>query len=101
MSDKVLHFLKRIFSSRYAHLFIGLLVLYGVSWLITYTSHFEKIMDTLKKYCYADYEVRTSLFQRDILEADFYREKYKERLSSLTRGLFDYRDKKEVQAFFM
>jgi hypothetical protein len=35
------------------------------------------------------------------MEAEFYREKYKERLSSLAEGFFDYRDKKEVQAFFI
>ena len=101
MGDKVLHFLKQVFSSRFAHLFMGLLVLYGVSSLITYTSHFEKVVDTLERYCYAEYEVRTSLFQGDILEANFYKEKYQERLSSLTEGLLDYRDKKEVRAFFM
>jgi hypothetical protein len=93
--------LRSVVTSRVAHLCMGLLALYGVSSLITYTSHFEKVMDTFKRYCYADYEVRTSLFQREFLEADFYREKYKERLSSLAEGFFDYRDKKEVQAFFM
>lgn len=80
---------------------MGLLVLYGVSSLITYTSHFEKVVVTLRRYCYADYNVRTSLFPRELLEAEFYREKYEERLSSLAEGIFDYRDKKEVQAFFM
>jgi hypothetical protein len=80
---------------------MGLLALYGMSWLITYTSHFEKLVDALKWYCYADYAVRTSLFQREFFEAEFYREKYKERLSFLTEGYFDYRDKEEMQAFFI
>jgi hypothetical protein len=80
---------------------MSLLALYGVSSLITYTSHFEKIAYSLVRYCYADYEGRTSLFQGDIQEAEFYKEKYKQRLSSLSEGYFDYRDKKEVQTFFM
>ncbi len=101
MRDKLYHFLKRMFSSRYAHLFMGLIALYGVSLLITHTSHFEKLVYSLMKYYYADYEVRASLFQRDILEAGFYKEKYKEQLSSLTEGYFDYHDKKETQAFFI
>jgi hypothetical protein len=80
---------------------MGLLVLYGSSSLITYTSHFEKVTNTLKRYCYADYNVRASLFSGGILESEFYRERYKERLSSLFGDSFDDREKKETQAFFM
>jgi hypothetical protein len=98
---RMMRLLRSIIVLRYAHLCMGLLAFYGVSSLITYTSHFEKVMDTLKRYCYADYAVRESRFQREAQEAEFYKEKYKEKLSSLTEGLFDYRDKKEVQAFFM
>ena len=93
--------LRTIVASRYAHLFIGLLALYGLSWTITHTSHFEKVMDSLMWYCYADYEVRKPLFPEEVWKVEFYREKYKERLSSLAEGFFDYRDKKEVQDFFM
>ena len=46
--------LRTIIASRYAHLFIGLLALYGVSWFITHASHFEKVMEALMWYCYAD-----------------------------------------------
>ncbi|MCJ7747242.1 MAG: hypothetical protein MUP27_05825 [Desulfobacterales bacterium] len=93
--------LRTIVASRYAHLCIGLLALYGVSWSISHTSHFEKVMDTLMWYCYADYEVRKPFFPGEVWKVEFYKEKYKERLSSLAEGSFDYRDKKEVQAFFM
>jgi len=80
---------------------MGLLMFYGGTSLITHTSHFEKVTDTLKRYCYADYEVRKSIFEKEIYEADFYRERYKERLDSLFGGSFDGLEKKEMQAFFM
>jgi hypothetical protein len=93
--------LRTIVASRYAHLFIGLLALYGVSASITHTSHFEKVMDALMWYCYADYEVRKPSFPGEVWKIEFYRETYKERMNSLAEGLFDYRNKKEMQAFFM
>jgi len=77
-----------------------LLVLYGISWAATYTSRYEKILDSFKWYCIADYEGWTSVRSAK-LEAEFYREKYRERLDSLTAGLFDYRDKTQVQEFFL
>lgn len=93
--------LRTIVASRYVHLCIGLFALYGVSWSITHTSHFEKVMDTLKWYCYADYQARISLNSKEVQEAEFYREKYRERLISLAEGFFDYQDKKETQNFFL
>ena len=90
--------LRTIIASRYAHLCIGLLVLYGVSWAVTHTSHFEKVMNALRWYCYADYESRISWNSKERGEAVFYREKYKERLISLAEGYFDYQDKKEMVA---
>jgi len=101
MFQKVKKILKKIIPSKHAHLCFGLFAFYGISLLITHTSHFEKIVYGLKGYCYSDYKVRNSLFSEERMEAEFYREKYKERLSSLAEGFFDYRDKKEVQAFFM
>jgi hypothetical protein len=88
-------------ASRYVHLCIGVLVLYGVSWAVTHTSHFEKVMNALRWYCYAEYEARISWNSQERGEAVFYREKYKESLISLAEGYFDYQDKKEMQDFFL
>ena len=101
MFQKVRKILRKIIPSKHAHLCCGLFAFYGISLLITHTSHFEKIVYGLKGYCYSDYEVRNSLFSEERMEAEFYREKYKERLSSLAENYFNYRDKKEVQTFFM
>jgi len=101
MLQKVRKILRKIIPSKHAHLCLGLFALYGISLLITQTSHFEKIVDGLKGYCYSDYKVRNPLFSEERMEGEFYREKYEERLSSLAEGIFDYRDKKAVQAFFM
>jgi hypothetical protein len=101
MFQKVRKILSKIIPSKHAHLCFGLFALYGISLLITQTSHFEKIVDGLKGYCYSDYKVRNSLLSEERMEGEFYREKYEERLSSLADGFFDYRDKKGVQAFFM
>lgn len=97
----MIHLLRSICGSRYAHLCLGLIALYAFSSIVTYTSHLEKVTDILKKYCYSDYMVRTSLFSRDIMEAEYFKEKYRERLSSLGKGYFDYRNKKEIQNFFI
>lgn len=86
---------------KYVHLCTGLLLFYGGTSLITHTSHFEKVTDTLKWYCYADYEARTSLSEEEVLKAEFYRQRYKERLDSLFGGPFDNLEKKELQALFM
>ena len=93
--------LRRIVASRYAHLCMGLLVLYGLSWSITYTSRFEKILNNLRWYCTADYAVRSSESPTSNLKEEFARDKFKERLSSLTAGLFDYSDKYALQAYFL
>jgi hypothetical protein len=93
--------LRTIVASRYVHLGVGLLVLYGVSSSITHTSRFEKVTDTFKWYCYADYEARISSNSEEVREAEFCREKYRERLISLTEGFFDFQDKKETQTFFL
>ncbi|HUL20302.1 MAG TPA: hypothetical protein VLZ10_02530 [Thermodesulfobacteriota bacterium] len=101
MIQRVMERIKIMVGSRYAHLGLALFALYGVSWFITHTSRFEKVMDTFKWYCYADYEARTSMNSREVREAEFYREKYREKFVSLAKGSFDYRDKKETQAFFL
>ncbi len=97
----MIHLLRSICGSRYAHLCLGLIALYAFSSIVTYTSHLEKVTDILKKYCYSDYMVRTSLFPKDIMEAEYFKEKYREKLSSLGKGYFDYRNKKEIQNFFI
>lgn len=101
MISRMKKFLKSFADLKHTHICMALLILYGGSSLITHTSHSEKVTNTLKRYCYADYIVKASLFQRDILEAEFYKERYKERLDSLFRGPFDDLKKKELQTFFM
>jgi hypothetical protein len=93
--------LRQLIGSRYFHLCIGILLLYGIAWAVTQTTIQEKILDSLRGYCMADYHLRESLFEQERMEAEFYRVRYRERLESLTAGLFDYRDKSQVQAFFL
>ena len=93
--------LKRLIANRYSHLFIGGLLLYGIAWAVTRTTLEERIVNSLKYYCYADYYVDLSLFSKERTESEFYREKLRARLESLTSGLFDYRDIKQVQAFLL
>lgn len=93
--------LKAIVASRHAHLCVALFVLYGISSAATYTTRYEKILDSFKWYCISDYSVRASMFSDELLEADFYREKFKKRLDFLTAGLFDYRDRSQVKKFFL
>jgi hypothetical protein len=94
-------FLKRLISSKYIHLCLGATLLYGISWAVTQPTLEEKILDSLRKYCIADYWVRESIFSEERMEGEFYRERYRERLESLTAGLFDYRDRTQIQAFFL
>ena len=93
--------IKQLFSSRYAHLFLGLIILFGISSIITYTTPFDKITESLKRYCYADYEIRMNLFPQNMGELKYYREKYRERLNILSNGMFHEDRKNEVQAYFM
>lgn len=91
---------KKIFSSRYFHLCLAILTLYGVTWYITYTTEFEKIMNRFRRYCYADYEVRASKTSMMRLKAAFTRDQFAEQLRSFSADLFDYRNKEQVQAYF-
>ena len=93
--------MKTIFSWKHAHLCFSLLVLYGISWGVTYTTSYEKILDSLRKYCWADYSARDSILYDEILEAKFYRGQYEKRLQSLTANLFDHRDKFQKREFFL
>ena len=86
--------------SRYIHLCLAILALYGITWGITYTTEFEKIVNRFRRYCYADYEVRTSKTSGMKLEAEFTRDQFAEQLRSFSAGLFDYRNKEQVQAYF-
>jgi hypothetical protein len=88
-------------SSRYAHLFLGLMILFGISSIITYTSPFDKITENLKRYCYAEYEMKMPQFSQNIWELEYYREKYKEQLDVLTNGMLDDDRKNEAQAYFV
>ncbi len=88
-------------TSRYAHLFLGLLALYGIFSIVTHTTAFDKITENLKRYCYADYEMKMPQHPQAIREIKYYREKFKERLDGLTKGAFDHDKKDEAQSYFM
>lgn len=87
--------------SRYVHLSLGLLVLYGVSWILTCTTQFEKILDSLSRYCYADYMVTGMKSREHVDRGSCYRNRYEERLNSLTSGLFDWNDEDQAKEFFI
>jgi hypothetical protein len=92
--------LKKFFLSRYLHLCLAVLMLYGVTWYITYTTDFEKIMNRFRRYCYADYKVRASETSMMRLQTEFIRDQFAEQLRSFTADLFDYRNAEQVQAYF-
>ncbi len=92
---------QRTIYSRYVHLSLGLLLLYGLSWILTYTTQFEKILDSFHSYCYADYEATGMSSKKSMDSGLFYRERYAERLNSLTSGLFDWEDEDQAKEFFM
>jgi hypothetical protein len=93
--------LKTIIRSRYVHLSLGLLVLYGVSWVLTSTTRFEKILDSLSHYCYADYMVIGMKSKEGVDRGSCYRDRYEERLDRLTAGLFDWNNEDQAREFFM
>ncbi len=101
MIQKAIGQFKQTISSRYIHLFLGLVVLFGISAIITYTSPFDKAIENLKRYCYADYEIRMFSSSQDTRELEYYREKCKEELDPLAHVLFDDGKKEEAQAYFM
>ncbi|MFB3886243.1 MAG: hypothetical protein ACE144_13540 [Thermodesulfobacteriota bacterium] len=88
-------------SSKYAHLLLGLLALYAISSFITYTTPFDKITENLKRYCYTNYAMQIPFFSHNSREIEFYREKFRERLDTLTRGMFHYEKVDEAQDYFM
>jgi hypothetical protein len=92
--------LKKFFTSRYLHLFLAILTLYGITWYITYTTEFEKITSRLKRYCYAEYKVRASKTSMAKLKTEFDRDQLAEQLRSFSADLFDYRNGEQVQAYF-
>lgn len=93
--------LKTIIRSRYVHLSVGLLVLYGVSWFLTSTTQFEKILNSLSRYCYADYMVKGMKSREHVNRGACYRDRYEDRLNSLTSGLFDWNDEDQAKEFFI
>jgi hypothetical protein len=93
--------IKTVLSSKRVHLCLGLLALYGISWAVTHTTRLEKIVDTFKNYSEYDHKARVSKEPYKTEEYKFLREKYKDRLISLSEGLFDYQDRKQTQAFFL
>ncbi len=92
-------FLREIFTSRFLHLTIGLVLFYGASQVITRTSRVEKIVDSLRWLAYTDYYARYSKSTKETLEAEFYRKKYEERLRRLTEDLFYFQDRGQLQDF--
>jgi hypothetical protein len=91
---------KKIFTSRYFHLFLAILTLYGITWYITYTSEFEKITSRLKRYCDAEYKVRASKTSMSRLKTEFTRDQLAEQLRSFSAALFDYRNVEQAQTYF-
>lgn len=88
-------------ASRYVHLFLGLVILFAVSSIITRTTPFDKIAENLKRYCYMDYEIRVSRSSGDSRDLEYYRDKYKEQLDLLSNGMFDDHRKDEAKAYFV
>ncbi len=93
--------LKWLIDSRYVHLCLGMLLLYGITWSVTKTTIEEKILESLRKTCLSEYWVRASLFERKKMKVEFYHRRYREKFESLTAGRFDYRDKKQIQSFLL
>jgi len=73
-------FFRSFIASRYVHLVVGLMALYGISEAVTYTDNFEKIVHTLKRYCLTDYYLRDYLNSRDQRGEEYRRERYRKRL---------------------
>jgi len=92
--------LKKFFFSRYLHLSLAILALYGITWYVTYTTDFEKIINRFKRYCYADYEVRAAKTSMMRLKTEFTRDQFAGQLRSFSADLFDYRNAEQVQAYF-
>jgi hypothetical protein len=86
--------------SRYVHLCLAILMLYGITWVITYTTEFEKVINRFRRYCYADYQVRTSITSVMKLEAEFTRDQFAEQLHSFSASIFDYRNEEQVKEYF-
>ncbi len=93
--------LSKFFTSRYVHLCLGLIALYGISWPITSARHFERIVQCFRGYSRADYEARLCLQQENIPMWEFYRGEYREHLVRLTNDLFDYRETNQAATFFI
>jgi hypothetical protein len=92
--------LKKFFFSRYLHLCLVILALYGVTWYVTYTTEFEKIINRLRRYCYADYEVRAATTSMKRLTTEFMRDQFAGQLRSFSADLFDYRNEEQVRVYF-
>jgi len=92
--------LKKFFFSRYLRLSLAILALYGITWYVTYTTDFEKIINRFKRYCYADYEVRAAKTSMMRLTTEFTRDQFAAQLHTFSADLFDYRNEEQVQAYF-
>jgi hypothetical protein len=92
--------LKKFFFSRYLHLCLAILALYGVTWYVTYTTEFEKIINRFRRYCYAEYAVRAAKTSMMRLKTEFIRDQFAGQLRSFSADLFDYRNEEQVQAYF-
>jgi hypothetical protein len=67
---------------------------------VTHTSRFEKVVESLTRYCLYDYYSRGSDTPGEAVEYEFYRDRYGERLDSLTEDLVDHRSIEALQAYF-
>ncbi|MCX8118166.1 MAG: hypothetical protein N3G78_09565 [Desulfobacterota bacterium] len=93
--------LQRLRSARRLHLLLAPIVLYAGSWIFTEPSLEEKVIDRLEKFCHAEYWARKALGEREARIVEFYRNRYRMSLESISRPLFDYRDRGQVQAFLI
>ncbi len=94
-----MRFVSSIVKSRFLHLTIGLFLLYGLSMGVTHTTPFDRILDSLAWRAHVDYFARETTSPEEDLEAEFLREKYEERLASLTQNRFDYQELEQLQDF--
>lgn len=101
MTQKKIIQYKEIITSRYAHLFLGLLAFFGISSFVTHTTPFDKITENLKRYCYADYEMKMPQNPKNMREIRYYREKFREQVERLTKGTFGHDRKEDVQSYFL
>ncbi len=66
---------------------------------VTHTTPLDRILDSLMWRAYVDYFARDTTSPEEDLEAEFLKEKYEERLATLTRNRLDYQELGQLQSF--